>query len=223
MPNFTVISVVARRHRMTTHLFGAITSSPSCSNLALRRTAVEDQCCSRDVSDTINNHFYVDDCLRSVDSEDRAIILINELCSTLQKGGFRLHKWVSNNQRVLESVPETDRRKDVQSISLEDNLPHERALGVLWNTELDMFSFKIELKERPLTRREILSTLSSIYDPLGLAAPAILPAKQILQELCRIKLQWDDNIPVDQERKWLEWLAELHKLEEFYVNRCLKP
>ena len=44
------------------------------------------------------------------------------------------------------------------------------------------------------TRRSILSVVSSAYDPLGLAAPFVLPAKQLLQDLCRVKLEWDDPI-----------------------------
>lgn len=36
-------------------------------------------------------------------------------------------------------------------------------------------------KRKALTRRGILSSVSSIYDPLGFLAQVILPAKQILQ------------------------------------------
>ena len=34
------------------------------------------------------------------------------------------------------------------------------------------------------TRRGILSLVSSMYDPLGFAAPFTLPAKALLQDLC---------------------------------------
>ena len=74
-------------------------------------------------------------------------------------------------------------------------LPIERALGIQWSAESDEFYFKIVIKERPLTRRGILSVMSSIYDPLGLLSSVILPVKVIFQELCRLKLGWDDTIP----------------------------
>ncbi len=126
---------------------------------------------------------------------------------------------------MIESVPEEDsfRAQGLKSLSLQDDLPVESALGVLWSAETDTFGFKIELKDHPLSRRGLLSTVSSVYDPLGFASPAILPARQILQELCRQKLGWDDNIEFEQQRRWIEWTSNLHELEEFHINRCLKP
>ena len=112
------------------------------------------------------------------------------------RGGFCFTKWVSNDRKVLESIPIHDRAKDVKELDLaEDALPTERALSVLWCVENDKFGFKVNVKERPCTRRGILSIVSSIYDPLGLAVPFILPAKLLLQDLCRKGIAWDDEIP----------------------------
>jgi hypothetical protein len=52
---------------------------------------------------------------------------------------------------------------------------------------------------------------------------AILPAKLLLQDLCKLKLRWDDKIPQHLQRRWDQWLMDLPKLEELSVNRCLKP
>lgn len=63
----------------------------------------------------------------------------------------------------------------------------------------------------------------SVYDPLGFVAPIILPAKKLLQDLCKQKLGWDDSISdVDSER-WEKWKSQLHNLSEITVNRCVKP
>lgn len=48
-----------------------------------------------------------------------------------------------------------------------------------------------------ITRAGILSVVGSIYNPLGFLRPVILPAKQILQDLCRAKLGWDEQIHQD--------------------------
>ncbi|XP_078352443.1 uncharacterized protein LOC144637184 [Oculina patagonica] len=69
----------------------------------------------------------------------------------------------------------------------------------------------------------LLSVVSSVYDPLGFAAPVIFPAKVILQDLCRKKLEWDDPIPYEEKSRWLKWLQDLSKLEQFSVDRCFKP
>ena len=68
-----------------------------------------------------------------------------------------------------------------------------------WCIEDDNFGFRIELKDRPLTRGGILSTISSIYDPLGLIAPFLSHGKIILQQLCRDKKDCDDSLS-DQQK-----------------------
>ena len=53
-----------------------------------------------------------------------------------------------------------------------------------WCLEKDAFGFQINLKDKPNTRRGLLSCISSIYDSLGIAAPFLLQAKRILQQFC---------------------------------------
>jgi len=55
--------------------------------------------------------------------------------------------------------------------------------------ESDEFTFNVDLKDKPNTRRGILSLTTSVYDPLSFLAPIVLPAKKLLQDLCRKKLQ----------------------------------
>ena len=84
-------------YQMMVHLFGA-TSSPSCANFALQRTADDNQQeFSKEAVDSVKGNFYVDDCLKSVPSETKAIGFVNELRTLLLKGGFRLTKWISNS------------------------------------------------------------------------------------------------------------------------------
>jgi len=71
------------------------------------------------------------------------------------------------------------------------------------------------VKPKDPTGRGILAVVSSIYDPLGLAAPFVLTAKIFPQDLCRRKLGWDDTIPGDDENRWHVWLAELPELSGF--------
>ncbi len=78
-------------------------------------------------------------------------------------------------------------------------------------------------KNRPLSRMGgILSTVSSVYDPLGMLAPLILTAKKILQNLWRKKIGWGwYNIRLVQG--WICWVQGLRKLENFKVGRYFKP
>ncbi|KAJ8048396.1 hypothetical protein HOLleu_00687 [Holothuria leucospilota] len=108
---------------------------------------------------TINTtkcNFYVDDCLKAVSSEERAIELYSEVTELL-RGGFKLTKWVTNSVEVLShsSGRQLLLPRILSSI--------KRALGG------DIFGYKINVKEKPLTRRGLLSSVISIYDPLGLS------------------------------------------------------
>jgi len=103
-----------------------------------------------------------------------------------------------------------------------DPLPIEHALGVIWCVEDDSFQFRIELKDRPFTRRGVLSTVSSIYDPNGFVAPETLKGKQILQQMCGDKLDWDSPVPESLRPLWEKWRTEITALVKLKVPRCFK-
>ena len=99
----------------------------------------------------------------------------------------------------------------------------EKALGVQWNIDEDIFGFKIAAQEKPLTRCGLLSTLSSVYDPLGLAAPFILEGRVIIQKLCKENSVWDKPIPRRSKDEWKIWKDKLRNLEKNKVTRCFQP
>ena len=165
-------------YQMLVHLFG-VTSSPSCASFSLKKTTSDNES-EFDVEtiNTVNRNFYVDNCLKSVPTTEKAMRLSGELRALLRKGGFRLTKWISNDRNVLATVPE-DCVPSVVNLHLED-LPMERTLGVQWNMETDDFKFRVIDKGKNPTRRGILSVVSSMYDPLGFVTPIIFPAKSSL-------------------------------------------
>ena len=69
----------------------------------------------------------------------------------------------------------------------------------------------------------MLSSLSSIYDPLGLAAPLKLEGRRIIQSLCQPKWDRDEQIPDNMARQWEAWKSNLLLLEDIKVERCFKP
>lgn len=152
------------------------------------------------------------------------MLLCRNLKAICLKGGFRLTKWISNSRGVLTAIPEKEMAKELKDLDLDqDLLPIERALRIQWCVESDQFKFRIAIQDKPPTRRNILSLVSSVYDPLGFLAPVVLPAKKTLQELCRLKLSWDDIIPDHFAQRWGEWIEDLQFLTDFGVDRCFKP
>ena len=117
----------------------------------------------------LQDNFYVDDLLKSLDNKKEAIKLIKNVKAMCESGGFKLTKCLSNSKQVLQSNDEADRRKDVKGNDLMGDLTAEKPLGVLWNTETGKFGFKVTLKQNSRTRRGLLSVVSSVCDPLGLS------------------------------------------------------
>ena len=72
-------------------------------------------------------------------------------------------------------VPKEDRRQGVKNQDLitgslptiTDSLPTERTLGIQLNLKHYYLEFSVHLKDTPATRRGVLSTASSVCDPLG--------------------------------------------------------
>ncbi|KAL9951191.1 hypothetical protein ACROYT_G043811 [Oculina patagonica] len=135
-----------------------------------------------------------------------------------------IETWISNSKKVINSVTESERAPSVKDLNFDHNaVLTERALGVQWNVLADTFSFKIAKREKPATRRGILSIICSVYYPLGFVSPYMLLAKAIQQDLCLKGLGWDDKVPESTQRQWEAWLSDLPKLERFEIPRCFKP
>ena len=83
---------------MKAHLFGGVWS-PSCANYALLKVADDyGDKFQAEVGKTVRSNFYVDDCLKSVGSEEDAIQLSKQLSNLLSLGGFRKTKFMSNRK-----------------------------------------------------------------------------------------------------------------------------
>ena len=103
------------------------------------------------------------------------------------------------------------------------DLSTDEALGICWNVADDTFSFKIKLDRTSLTKRTMLSMISSIYDPLGFAAPFVLEGRRILQNLCNQNLPWDTEVNDDVKKEWNKFITRLKHVDELYVRRCIRP
>ena len=126
------LALPPEEYQMTVHLFGAA-SSPSCANFALKQVA-EDHKTEFDLEtiQTVKRNFYVDDCLKSADTNEGAIRLASQLRNLLAKAGFKLTKWTSNSPEVMKSLPESERSTTVTSLDFSE--PHLEELLVFIGT-----------------------------------------------------------------------------------------
>ena len=134
-------------------------------NFGLRSTAESGQeKFGQEAANFLQNDFYVDDGLKSFTTPENAIDVIRNTQAMCAAANLRLHKFASNSKVVLEAMPVEDRSKDLKDLDLRhDTLPVQRSLGTYWCIESDTIGFRIELKDKPLTRRGILSTVVFVF------------------------------------------------------------
>lgn len=82
-----------------------------------------------EIAATVKWNFYMDDCLKSVKSEQTAITHLKDLMSLFKKGEFHLAKWLPNSCEVMESIPTSEHVTSVKDFDF-DHAPVERVLGM---------------------------------------------------------------------------------------------
>lgn len=70
-------------------------------------------------SSTQSKETSVDDCLKSVSTEQQAISLTKDHRALGAMGGFKITKWISNSRLVLASIPDEEKAKEVKELSLD--------------------------------------------------------------------------------------------------------
>ncbi|XP_058827202.1 uncharacterized protein LOC131687165 [Topomyia yanbarensis] len=168
---------------------------------------------------TLQKGFYVDDCLGGAQSIDEALQLREELDSLLTKGGFTLRKWTSNKLEILQGLePDQIGTQSALMFAPEESIS---ALGIGWEPETDKLRFdsKIDREAVADTKRKILSSISQLFDPLGLIAPVVIRGKMLMQELWLLHCDWDDSVPDIVQEKWNQYQQQLPKIAEYTVDR----
>ena len=150
----------------------------------------------------------MDDFLYSAENIQEAESLKYNLLSLLQKSGFKFSKRQSNMEELCE------RDSMVESVT---------ALSLEWNLisdDLKLCSGFAGKEHTTITHRVILSLASSISDPLGLASPFTIRLCLILRFTWQKALKsWDEEIPQDVAKQYLDWLQEIQPLKELSKNR----
>ena len=102
-------------------VFGEV-SAPSRANYTMRRNADDN---GEDLPlgvKAVYKHFYMDDGLPSLNSREEAIEMRKQMTELLLRGGFHLHKLLTNDPEVLATIPEQERSPRFLELS-EDKQP----------------------------------------------------------------------------------------------------
>ena len=151
----------------------------------------------------IRRSLYVDDIISGGCTSDEVRELKSTAVEVFKDAGFELHKWHSNEKHF-----ESDQRDEQdleqsyakQQLGVKNN--EAKLLGLHWNKTDDTIAVMFPENRGEVTKRGVLQTLASIYDPIGIASPVTLQGKVFFRELCDMKLSWDQQLPEHLERRW---------------------
>ncbi|XP_011859594.1 PREDICTED: uncharacterized protein LOC105557062 [Vollenhovia emeryi] len=169
----------------------------------------------------LEDDFYMDDVLTGSDTIEGAAALQKELSELLARGQFPLRKWRSNDSRVLHHLAEDRKTDELFVLDKEEPL---KTLGLLWNSNQDVLQYKVTVtNNQKMSKRNILSQIASIYDPLGLIGPILITAKITMQQLWKIKLGWDEIVSDEISRAWTNYYGDLPELNNLRIPRNVNP
>jgi hypothetical protein len=229
--------------RFTRVIFG-VSASPFLLNATIKHHIESYAASQPEIVRSLARSIYVDDVVCGADQAPEAYTVYASSREILSHGCFNLRKFVTNAaslQALVDSREATGTqspRSNVQVTEADETYveatfptstkqyPAEhKVLGVRWNIPLDQLVFSLDamLEEsvviRP-TKRVVISLIGRIYDPLGFLSPVTVCFKILMQELCKNKLGWDQQLNGEVLAKWTKLVDQLKGAPPITLPRC---
>lgn len=161
----------------------------------------------------IANDIYVDNLVTGSHSVSEAKSLYKTWRRSFSALSMNLQQWQSNSVEFISHIP--DRYQGHGS--------DVKVLGIGWNLNNDKLYLRSDDSFRTLsevcTKRDVLRTIASIYDPCGFVAPLILPAKLFLQELWKQKIKWDTPFEETLQKEWEPIASNFKEMQNICLPR----
>ena len=174
---------------------------------------------------------YVDDILNSQDNPETCKQVADDIVEILMRGSMKVKSFSFSGQPPHESVSA-------------DGV-HVGLAGYLWATEPDRIKLdigpvrlgKASRGRRPdpvagdlraalsqtFTKRTLTGLVAGVFDPLGLITPITAGLKLDLHELCKLRLDWNDPVPVELLDRWVANVGRIQELKGVDFQRAVVP
>jgi hypothetical protein len=211
-------------YRFCRVVFG-VNSSPFLLSATLRHHISKYAVYDKDFADKLLRSFYVDDLATGEASTESAYLLYTKARERMNEGGFKLRIWRTNDSELRTQIQESANDLDKHVEEAEDQTYAKemlacqaggqfgKVLGLEWDCVRDLIRFDFDhLTEKAQnlepTKRNVLSLLACIFDPLGLLSPIVAKAKILFQDICISSLDWDDVLTRSLRERWEKWLKD---------------
>ncbi|XP_057292350.1 uncharacterized protein LOC130615087 [Hydractinia symbiolongicarpus] len=161
-------------------------------------------------------NLYVDDSIGGGDTSDQVFTFYQKAKARLKEAGLILR----SNSPTLQA--------QISKFEIKDPAPpDEKILGITWDTANDEMEIDLSRQKQLaqsdvlLTKRNILKIIASIYDPVGLVSPLVVPFKVFFQKLCTTVNDWDTEVSEELKDEWnsliqLFSISSKYRLPRYY-------
>ena len=221
-------------YKFTSLIFGS-KASPWISSTCLFKLLDKHLEKDKNLVEKVKKGIWVDDVLLSEPSADSAREIVQKLESIFSEASFKLAKFVSSDDAVLDHLSE-DQLMFPRGTSKKGSL---KVLGIDWQVDEDEIFIGRDLdsafssKKGYDTKRTVARMVASIYDPLGLVLPWKMGGNILIKNIWSyhdklaaergvsktLKSLWDEKLPQDLQEKVNEWKTEYAKTAEIRLPR----
>ena len=133
---------------------------------------------------------------------------------------MEVKKLASSSDEIMKEIPPIDRAK---GITIEDETHMTvKTLGIRWNAESDDFTFEVKsFDQMQLTKRNLLSWLARIFDPLGMLSAYTITGKILIQRAWIARVDWDEKLDEKLSSDCRKWFEEAEFLRRIRMPRML--
>ncbi|XP_066916600.1 uncharacterized protein [Clytia hemisphaerica] len=169
----------------------------------------------RSLVEGITNSLYVDDLCTGEFDEEAAFQFFKDSKKLMEEGQFNLRKWKTSSSGVSEKMV-----KEGETLGSDDC----KVLGIPWNPRSDVFFFSLhefasKFLDMVVTKRNVVSVVAQLFDPLGLLSPVFITAKVLLQKIHKSSSDWDKVVEKDLQDEWKDWLNLLIEIGSVKIQR----
>ena len=181
-------------------------------------------CMSKQVADDLQDNAFMDDLQVLSYEEGNIDPLVSEVDVALRKRNLAVKEWIKIGSETKKEVKYLNYGWDTMSDSIylrpRINWSRRRrgareAPDVQTKEQLDH-----HIRKYPITKRNLASiVMGTLYDPLGLGQPYNNNLKSLFREVCRMELEWQDQIPQETQQKLVEALEFFLTLNQVMFPR----
>ena len=184
-------------YRYRTIIFGFV-SSPFILNYVIQYHLSAHS--SDLTSSLIRDRFYVNNLIITCNNDVMLSQYVDSIRKLMLEGGLPLREWVSNYPSALDQLS-TEERSSSNPV---------KVLDYSYDVDWDALQLKQRsLNKEAVTKRQIASTLGSVFDPIGVFNPILMQSKLFIRSLCRAKVDWAQTLDEKFLKSWKSFCGTL--------------